>query len=810
MSSHTPSRDESARLRHVRSLDLVGAPADAGLDALASAAAHVLECPVAFVGLMEAEHQTFIGRHGMLLDARPRAESLCHTVVSARDALIVEDAAADPRFAAHPAVVGVEALRFYAGTPLSIAGEVVGTLCAFDSQPHGPTPAQLFAFGALARAAEEALVRAAQVRALQARIDRLLAPNAGALFELEQLPQGRLRLEHVNEPLARLFALEPRTPQENAEALLARVHRDDIGAFVVSMHEAARHERPWSFEVRLQILQDAQSGPRWVAGSALAVTLGPGHVLWRGHVCDVSQRRGSAEAMVQTQRRLHHAMRIGGLGVLEIDLEAGSVERDHQAVKLHGRSGPSGRQPLDEWLQSVAADDRVRVQQALDVAGSGAGGTRVRYHTGAGASLNLIELLLERGDSIRRLVGLCRDVTEQERLALAQREQVAAELSSKRQSEFLSRVSHELRTPMHAILGFVELMRNDSGSPLADRHGQWAQQVHKAGHHLLALINDLLDLTRIDADPKALELVSLSAVEAFDAVRDMLVPLAEPQRVVVERVQGALHLRVRGNARALEQALLNVVANAIKFNRDGGHVCCRIEVRDRSHAAFVVCDEGPGVPASQRARLFQPFERLGHEARTDEGSGLGLAITQRLVEAMGGRVEATFPPHGGTCIALCLPLADARDTVSGFDEPTVPAPLVTPPPRVDSTPRRRAIYAEDNPVNAMLLRAMFELRDDWTLVTVTNGAQLLADVSSTPPDLVLLDMHLGGESGGDVLRALRARPDGAALACVALSADAQPDQIAKALAAGFDDYWTKPIDLGTLYQRLDALTPPRE
>ncbi|MFD2454185.1 hybrid sensor histidine kinase/response regulator [Ideonella paludis] len=207
-----------------------------------------------------------------------------------------------------------------------------------------------------------------------------------------------------------------------------------------------------------------------------------------------------------------------------------------------------------------------------------------------------------------------------------------------------------------------------------------------------------------------------------------------------------------------------------------------------------VTDQGWGLDEAAQSQLFQPFNRLGAERRRIEGSGLGLVIVRDLVHAMGGTIEVISAPQQGAEFRVRLPRDTAKELPKA--EPELPRGLSREPPLATSS--GTVLYVEDEPLNVLLIQEVFRAYPGWTLHIATDGASGVAMANALQPDLALIDMNLPDIGGLEVLRLLRASPKTAGLCCVALSADALAEQITAARAAGFDDYWTKPIDLANL------------
>jgi PAS domain S-box-containing protein len=402
--------------------------------------------------------------------------------------------------------------------------------------------------------------------------------------------------------------------------------------------------------------------------------------------------------------------------------------------------------------------------------------------------------------------GFTADITERKQAELAlldsqlrweraAEDKEAAERANQAKSEFLSRVSHELRTPLNSILGFAQLMAMDHDNALPPEQLRRLAGVQRAGSHLLDLIDEVLDLTRIERGSVDLPLQAVDLAAALAATLRLLQPLAARHGVELPD-EPLAPCWVQAEGRALEQVLMNLLSNAIKYNRAGGRVRLALAT-DASRVQLSVIDEGEGLTPSQQAQLFQPFNRLGAERRRVEGTGLGLVIARELTLAMEGRLEVKSVPGQGSRFTVVL-WAAAADGVAAAElqpPPTEPVPLAEPAPR-------HVLYIEDEPLNAILMQEVFRTQPHWSLHLAEDGTRGLQMARKLEPDLLLVDLNLPDMSGLQVVQRLKADPRTARLRCVAFSADAMREQVDAALAAGFDDYWTKPLDLKRLLQLL--------
>jgi len=358
-------------------------------------------------------------------------------------------------------------------------------------------------------------------------------------------------------------------------------------------------------------------------------------------------------------------------------------------------------------------------------------------------------------------------------------------------------MSHELRTPLNAILGFGQLLEATAFAVSDEKRIEFTKQILKAGRHLLNLINEILDLARIESANLMLSLEPVGLSEMLGECRTMVQPAADQRFVRLLFPEGS-GLSVIADRTRLKQVLLNLLSNAIKYNRERGAVTidCRAEHPDRIR--ITVQDTGNGLRPEQVASLFQPFNRLGQEAGPIEGTGIGLVVTKRLVELMGGRIEVASTVGVGSQFTLYLRAADEADARLGGDSAFLPH--ATPQPAAGSP---LLLYVEDNPANLQLVEEIVRLRGDLRQMSAPD-AQLGVELARAhDPQVILMDLNLPGLSGKDALSILRTDPATAHIPVVALTANAMAGDVARGLAAGFFRYVTKPIEVNALNAAID-------
>ena len=630
----------------------------------------------------------------------------------------------------------------------------------------------------------------------------------------------------------RLFGFVPGSVQPSHALFKQVVHPDDYAQVEAAIARVLQpgNRQPYRAEFRVlrpdgervleevgEVKFDADGRPLRMFGTTL----------------DVTERRRAARALAESEQRFRLQIELAPEAIVVFDIDAGCfVEANENAVRLFGlprerlmRCTPAELSPPHQPDGRASGEAALAwLLQALE------GGTPVfewvhRHADGheLPCEIRLVRMpatgqrlvrgsitdISERKRAEQRLKQLNEELEQrvQQRTAELLRAKQEAERANAAKSEFLSRMSHELRTPLNAILGFGQLLDMHAREP-ATR--DYLHEILKAGGHLLELINEVLDLARIESGKFTVQREPVALAPLLADCLSLLAPQARSRGIVLPEPAQACPQpwQVWADPVRLKQVLLNLLSNALKYNRPDGRVelhCLSVEDRRGARLRVGVADTGPGLTPAQCERLFVPFERLDADRAAIEGTGIGLAIAKRLMELMEGAIGVESVPGEGSEFWIELPLAPA----AGLALPALPAQ--DPPRGVTEVAGAalRLLCIEDNPANLHLVRSVLALRPQVELLAARHPAEGLALARDARPDLLLLDINMPGMDGYEVLRRLRADPATRSLPVVAISANAKGEDLARGHAAGFDDYLTKPLDVARLLALVDALAARR-
>ncbi|MEI6334695.1 MAG: PAS domain S-box protein [Methylococcaceae bacterium] len=414
----------------------------------------------------------------------------------------------------------------------------------------------------------------------------------------------------------------------------------------------------------------------------------------------------------------------------------------------------------------------------------------------------------DQNGKLQGVVASARNMTERKLLDQAllkkhaelQRAKLGAEKANLAKSEFLSSMSHELRSPLNAILGFAQLLESDSPPPTL-LQTESINQIIEAGWHLLTLINEILDLAKIESGQTSLSQESVSLSDIIPECYTMMEPMAQQFGIQMLIPHVDAHHVICADRFRVKQVLINLISNAIKYNSQPGTVEVQCTENTQGYIRVSVRDTGAGLHPEQLMQLFQPFNRLGQESSNREGTGIGLVVAKQLVELMGGTIGVDSSIGGGSVFWIELPVMTERLHPALKNSATVSLPS---PPEALKAPRQTLLYIEDNPANLKLVQQVIARHPNLRLLTAVNATSGIQIARSLQPEVILIDINLPGINGIEALHILHSDSSTAHITVIALSANAMPEDIEKGLKAGFFSYITKPINVKIFMATLDS------
>ncbi len=695
----------------------------------------------------------------------------------------------------HSAASARRTIGGWTGAAVAAAGLAAGTAWAVPEAAYGEMAGVAAALGA----ALLAILLVRQTRS-RARAEKSAIVNAGAVRILGEASRDMIfRLDlnftrtYVSPASVDLLGLTPEEMVGNKPVQI--VHPDDMGT-MVSTFEAlkagqdrarmtvrSRHVKGhwvWA-DVTFQLLRDPVTGA-------------PAEIF--GTVRDITEKMQSEQALQRAEESaranadlLQDAMEALPDGFVVYDTDTRRVMMNRRFRELHGENPLSedSRAPLEQVLRAAIDAGELHVPPGADADSW----IRERLENHRRGSYEYIQQsrgrwirILERKMRDGRTVAVHSDISE---LKAAQH---AAESANLAKSQFLTNMSHELRTPLNAVLGFAQLLEANRPRNLVEDQKDYISRIVSGGEHLLNLINEVLDLSGIEAGKLKLSIGRVRVDELMQEVRSAMMPLAD--RAHVSLTVDADESAVQADETRLRQVLLNLISNGIKYNREDGSVQVSARPTSNGRVRFSVTDTGRGIAVESQGSLFQPFQRLGAEHSGIEGTGVGLAISKRLIEAMHGTIAAESAPGVGSTFWFELPAASGEpDRDRGADAAIYQLPYL-------AAGKHSILYVEDNPANLDLVEQIFATISNIKLLSAQSPSAGLDMAAAQRPDLILLDITLPEMSGYDFLANIRAKPETQHIPVVALTALAMPHDVERGLKAGFFRYLTKPLDVQAL------------
>jgi len=568
-----------------------------------------------------------------------------------------------------------------------------------------------------------------------------------------------------------LQAIKPLLEGEKESLTFTTVHRNKAGA-------------DFPVEIVLQyVLSDAQQ-PHFVA-----------------IVRDMTDRIASEKALRDSDERLRRSQIFANIGTWDWNIKTGELYWSERIAPLFGYKQGELETTYENFLAAVHPDDRQVVVDA--VAACVERGEDFNIEHRCVWPDGSVHWMLERGDVVRdeqgeplRMLVVVQDMTE---LKLAEAElktaKEEAERASKAKTEFLSSMSHELRTPLNAIMGFAQLFSYDVRAN-AEQKGT-ANEIYQAGRHLRTLIDDVLDLGKIESGGIDVALEPVDVFTALEECRSLVMPMVEKHGItlVVDKVSCS-DVCVLADRTRFKQVFLNLLSNAVKYNRKHGSVTVVCEQRDAELLRIKVTDTGIGILNKDLDYLFKPFSRLVNEKSEIEGSGIGLNISKQFVEHMQGEIGVDSQSSKGSCFWVDLKIAEA------VAEPAIEALDNLSRSSISERAglgRSKILVVEDNPTNRTVFKHQFQALGFCPEI-VSGPEKILSQLEEMPYELILTDIQMPGMGGYDLIRYIRELEKGTDrhVPVVAVTANVMAGERERCLEAGMDDYISKPVDIKVL------------
>lgn len=778
-------------MQALREYAILDTPPEKSFDRLTELAAAICGTPISLVSLIDENRQWFKSRVGLDAVETSREVAFCQYAIQETGIFEIEDATDDHRFRDNPLVRSDPHIRFYAGQPLiDSRGNALGTLCVIDRQPRRLSTEQRRALALLAEEVMDQIVAQRDRRRLE-RSEQAFRNLFDTIPDLIHILDDRGRIVNVNRAWERtlgygaeewtgrdLFDLIHPDSREHCRAIFADI---TAGKFTsgerVSYTLVSKSLQPIEVEGALAI--ETEPGSRRQILSILR---------------DVTMQRNSERALAHAHDLLAKSNEVAGIGVWEVTMETGRIHFDRTTRDIHEVGdayeptlaretkffqGAGRRKLVREFIACVKTGRVFDLELELISARDRNKWVRV---------IGIAEF--QNGDC-RRVFGLCQDIDASNKIKIALKE------ADRSKTAFLANVSHEIRTPLNTIIGYPQLILQEIDEISRADMRRYAEMILDRGRHLLSLLNDIIDISKIESDQIALDIRPLDVRRFMESAQAALTPLARPGGQRLECVVDEAVGFADADDLRLQQVLANLVSNAVKASPAGARI--RVRASKQGDAVeFAVSDEGRGIPSEKLAKIFDSFYRADTYAVEDRtGTGLGLAIVKRIVDLHGGSIRVDSRPDAGSVFTVALPASAA---------PIAQTEIRTPDADLSLSERLKGLQiliVEDDEMSRILLTKILE-HAGFECTAVGSGEAALELVGGEF-DLVFMDSQLPGISGEETMlrwRRLRRTMDRRPLPIVVLTANAMTDDPRRYIDLGFDAYESKPLIIDGLPARI--------
>ena len=624
-----------------------------------------------------------------------------------------------------------------------------------------------------------------------------------------------------DERMLAIHGVSPETFHGTYEDWSSRVHPDDL---LQAQPDISEEQAIYNTEFRI-IRPDGTV--RWVMSYSCKQRNLQGELVRAvGANIDISDRKNTELALQDISDRLEFALKGANIGIWEYQISDGHLIWDERMLSLYGISSEEFSGKYEDWLQRVHPEDRDWVQQSERQSYQGDKECRVEFRIiRPDGTIRFIDSYAfnqyNAQGEILKTIGLNIDITDRKQ-AEAQLQRINEELikATRLKDEFLANMSHELRTPLNAILGMTEILQEEIFGDLNDRQMQSLHTIEKSSNHLLELINDILDVAKIEAGQIHLS-CQPSNIEALCQLSLVFIKQqAFSKNIQLESLIPANLPTIKLDERRIRQVLINLLNNAVKFTPNGGKITLQVSYikvlsnAENTHSGAMPCDTleisivdtGIGIAPDQIKRLFQPFVQVESALnRNYDGSGLGLALVKRLVELHGGEVSLTSELGVGSCFTIAIPISPFCE-LSAEPEPPLPSAFEATQPAIADSPV--ILLAEDNEENINLFANYLSLKG-YRLVIAHNGRMAIDLAQQTHPDVILMDIQMPEMDGLEAIQRIRQMPELADTPIIALTALAMAGDRDRCIEIGANDYLSKPVSLKQLVKKINGyLTEP--